>query len=90
MIGSPRSKDGFPSLEERLSMQVSDIGLSDDRTGQLNKSGIFTVRDLLDSTREDLLLLSSSPEGASIEDIYDGLRTIGFVRWREYEVSTQS
>ena len=45
--------------KERLEMSTAEIGLTVRTTNCLEERGIFTVRDLLNCTREDLLAISN-------------------------------
>jgi DNA-directed RNA polymerase subunit alpha len=66
-------------LQERLEMSTAEIGLSVRTTNCLEERGIFTVRDLLNSTREDLLGISNFGE-KTLEEVYLALEGIGFRR----------
>ena len=69
------------SLQERLEMSTAEIGLSVRTTNCLEERGIFTVRDLLNCTREDLLSISNFGE-KTLEEVYSSLESIGFHRPR--------
>jgi len=64
---------------ERLKMSTAEIGLTVRTTNCLEERGIFTVRDLLNSTREDLLSISNFGE-KTLEEVYQALEGIGFYR----------
>jgi DNA-directed RNA polymerase subunit alpha len=66
-------------LRERLDMSTAEIGLSVRTTNCLEEKGIFTVNDLLHSTREDLLSISNFGE-KTLEEVYQALEQIGFYR----------
>ena len=66
-------------LTERLDMSTAEIGLSVRTTNCLEEKGIFTVNDLLHSTREDLLSISNFGE-KTLEEVYQALEQIGFYR----------
>jgi len=66
-------------LRERLDMSTAEIGLSVRTTNCLEERGIFTVNDLLHSTREDLLSISNFGE-KTLEEVYLALEKIGFYR----------
>jgi DNA-directed RNA polymerase subunit alpha len=70
------SQDG---LSERLDMSTAEIGLSVRTTNCLEERGIFTVNDLLNCTREDLLSISNFGE-KTLEEVYKSLESIGFYR----------
>ena len=67
------------SLEERLQMSTAEIGLSVRTTNCLEERGIFTVRDLLNCTRKDLLSISNFGE-KTLEEVFAALETVGFCR----------
>ncbi len=64
---------------ERLEMSTAEIGLSVRTTNCLEERGILTVRDLLNSTAEDLLSISNFGE-KTLEEVYKALEAIGFYR----------
>ena len=66
-------------MQHRLEMSTAEIGLSVRTTNCLEEKGIFTVNDLLHSTREDLLSISNFGE-KTLEEVYKALETIGFYR----------
>ena len=66
-------------LTERLEMSTAEIGLSVRTTNCLEERGIFTVGDLLQCTREDLLSISNFGE-KTLEEVYKALEGIGFYR----------
>lgn len=66
-------------MAEKLEMSTAEIGLSVRTTNCLEERGIFTVRDLLNCTRDDLLSISNF--GAkTLEEVYKSLEGIGFYR----------
>lgn len=67
------------SLESRLEMSTAEIGLTVRTTNCLEERGIFTVRDLLHTTREELLGISNFGE-KTLEEVYKALEGIGFHR----------
>ncbi len=67
------------TLNERLDMSTAEIGLSVRTTNCLEERGIFTVRDLLNCTRKDLLEISNFGE-KTLEEVYLALETVGFYR----------
>lgn len=64
---------------ERLEMSTAEIGLTVRTTNCLEERGIFTVRDLLNCTREDLLSISNFGE-KTLEEVYKALENFGFYR----------
>ncbi len=66
-------------LKTKLEMSTAEIGLSVRTTNCLEEKGIFTVLDLLNCTREDLLGISNFGE-KTLEEVYGALEGIGFYR----------
>ena len=66
-------------LKERLQMSTAEMGLSVRTTNCLEERGIFTVQDLLNCDREDLLGISNFGE-KTLEEVYKALEDIGFHR----------
>ncbi|MCA9199923.1 MAG: hypothetical protein KDA87_20425 [Planctomycetales bacterium] len=74
-----RSDEQNRNMQERLDMSTAEIGLTVRTTNCLEEKGIFTVHDLLNCTREDLLSISNFGE-KTLEEVYHSLETIGFFR----------
>ncbi len=72
-------------LTERLDMSTAEIGLSVRTTNCLEERGIFTVGDLLNCTRDDLLSISNFGE-KTLEEVYSALEGIGFYRRKKREL----
>jgi len=66
-------------LQEKLEMSTAEIGLSVRTTNCLEERGIFTVHDLLNCTREDLLSISNFGE-KTLGEVYKALEGVGFYR----------
>jgi DNA-directed RNA polymerase subunit alpha len=66
-------------LQSRLEMSTAEIELSVRTTNCLEERGIFTVGDLLNCTREDLLSISNFGE-KTLEEVYRALESVGFAR----------
>ena len=66
-------------ISDKLEMSTAEIGLSVRTTNCLEERGIFTVNDLLHSTRADLLSISNFGE-KTLEEVYKALESIGFCR----------
>ena len=64
---------------EKLELSTAEIGLMVRTTNCLEERGIFTVRDLLNTTREELLSISNFGE-KTLEEVYKALEAIGFYR----------
>jgi DNA-directed RNA polymerase subunit alpha len=67
------------SMKDRLEKSTAEIGLAVRTTNCLEERGIFTVDDLLNCTREDLLSISNFGE-KTLEEVYKALENVGFYR----------
>ena len=67
------------NLREKLDLSTAEIGLTVRTTNCLEEKGIFTVRDLLNTTRSELLSISNFGE-KTLDEVYKALETIGFCR----------
>jgi DNA-directed RNA polymerase subunit alpha len=74
-----RTENQVEDLSNRLEMSTAEIGLSVRTTNCLEERGIFTVNDLLNCTREDLLSISNFGE-KTLEEVYKALEGVGFFR----------
>ena len=74
-----RADEESRSMQERLELSTAESGLTVRTTNCLEERGIFTVRDLLKCTREDLLSISNFGE-KTLEEVYLALEGIGFYR----------
>ncbi len=66
-------------MQERLQMSTAEIGLAVRTTNCLEERGIFTVDDLLNCKREDLLSISNFGE-KTLDEVYSALERFGFNR----------
>lgn len=73
------AEEAARGMQEKLEMSTAEIGLTVRTTNCLEEKGIFTVQDLLNSTREDLLSISNFGE-KTLEEVYKSLEGIGFYR----------
>jgi DNA-directed RNA polymerase subunit alpha len=64
---------------QRLELPIAEVGLSVRTTNCLEETGIFTVRDLLNSTPKRLLTISNFGE-KTLEEVYQALEELGFYR----------
>ncbi len=78
-IPLPKDDTKAKDLADKLDMSTAEIGLTVRTTNCLEERGIFTVRDLLHCTREDLLSISNFGE-KTLEEVYKALEGIGFCR----------
>lgn len=85
-IPLPAIDNQADDLAARLEMSTAEIGLSVRTTNCLEERGIFTVNDLLHSTRDDLLSISNFGE-KTLEEVYIALEKIGFFRPSRYEAA---
>ena len=67
------------NMLEKLELSTAEIGLTVRTTNCLEERGIFTVRDLLNTTRVELLSISNFGE-KTLEEVYRSLEAIGFYR----------
>jgi DNA-directed RNA polymerase subunit alpha len=74
-----REEEESRTQKERLEMSTAEIGLTVRTTNCLEERGIFTVRDLLNCTPEDLLSISNFGE-KTLEEVYKALDRMGFRR----------
>ncbi len=74
-----RADEQARMMSERLDLSTAEIGLTVRTTNCLEEKGIFTVRDLLNSTPETLLSISNFGE-KTLEEVYQCLAKIGFLR----------
>jgi DNA-directed RNA polymerase subunit alpha len=75
------AEEATRSMQQRLDMSTAEIGLTVRTTNCLEEKGIFTVRDLLNSTSADLLNISNFGE-KTLEEVYLALEKFGFHRPR--------
>lgn len=75
----PRFDNRSEDLQAKLEMSTAEIRLSVRTTNCLEERGIFTVGDLLNCTREDLLSISNFGE-KTLEEVYRALEEVGFYR----------
>ena len=78
-IPLPKIDTQAEDLTTRLEMSTAEIGLSVRTTNCLEERGIFTVEDLLKTTREELLSISNFGE-KTLEEVYKALESIHFYR----------
>ncbi len=64
---------------EKLERSTAEIGLTVRTTNCLEERGIFTVKDLLNTTRAELLSISNFGD-KTLEEVYRALEQIGFNR----------
>jgi DNA-directed RNA polymerase subunit alpha len=81
-----KAEETARTLRERLEMSTAEIGLTVRTTNCLEERGIFTVRDLLNCTPEDLLGISNFGE-KTLEEVYQALEEFGFPRQKGQLVS---
>ncbi len=67
------------NMREKLELSTAEIGLTVRTTNCLEEKGIFTVHDLLNTSRADLLSINNFGE-KTLEEVYKSLEAIGFFR----------
>jgi DNA-directed RNA polymerase subunit alpha len=73
------AEEASRSMQQRLDLSTAEIGLTVRTTNCLEERGIFTVRDLLNCTADDLLSISNFGE-KTLEEVYLALEKFGFYR----------
>ncbi len=73
------AEEATRSMQQRLDLSTAEIGLTVRTTNCLEERGIFTVRDLLNCTADDLLSISNFGE-KTLEEVYLSLEKFGFHR----------
>lgn len=76
------AEEASRSMQQRLDLSTAEIGLTVRTTNCLEERGIFTVRDLLNCTSDDLLSISNFGE-KTLEEVYLALEKFGFHRPRK-------
>jgi DNA-directed RNA polymerase subunit alpha len=74
-----RAEEQARLMAERLEMSTAEIGLTVRTTNCLEEKGIFTVRDLLNSSPDQLLSIANFGE-KTLEEVYKSLERFGFYR----------
>ena len=74
-----RAEEQSRLMAERLEMSTAEIGLTVRTTNCLEEKGIFTVRDLLNSSPAQLLSIANFGE-KTLEEVYKSLERFGFYR----------
>jgi len=70
-----------------LGLSIAEMGLSVRTTNCLEETGIFTVKDLLQSTPKKLLAISNFGE-KTLDEVYASLESLGFYREGRSTVSS--
>ena len=73
------SEEASRDLQLKLEMSTAEIGLTVRTTNCLEEKGIFTVRDLLNTSRSELLSISNFGE-KTLDEVFSSLEAIGFFR----------
>jgi len=74
-----QSEENSRDQREKLEMSTAEIGLTVRTTNCLEEKGIFSVRELLNCTKDDLLSISNFGE-KTLDEVYSALGSIGFKR----------
>ena len=78
-IPLPIRENTAEDMAAKLGMSTAEIGLTVRTTNCLEERGIFTVKDLVHCTREDLLGISNFGE-KTLDEVYIALESIGLIR----------
>jgi DNA-directed RNA polymerase subunit alpha len=73
------TEENRKKLIEKLDLSTAEIGLTVRTTNCLEEKGIFNVRDLLSTSRAELLSISNFGE-KTLEEVFKSLEAIGFSR----------
>jgi len=73
------TEENRKKLIEKLDLSTAEIGLTVRTTNCLEEKGIFNVRDLLNTSRDELLSISNFGE-KTLEEVFKSLEAIGFSR----------
>ncbi len=73
------TEENRKKLLEKLDLSTAEIGLTVRTTNCLEEKGIFNVRDLLNTSRAELLSISNFGE-KTLEEVFKSLEAIGFSR----------
>lgn len=73
------AEEAARDMAEKLDLSTAEIGLTVRTTNCLEERGIFTVRDLLNTSRSDLLSINNFGE-KTLEEVYKSLEAVGFMR----------
>ena len=73
------TEENRKKLIEKLDLSTAEIGLTVRTTNCLEEKGIFNVRDLLNTSRAELLSISNFGE-KTLDEVYKSLDAIGFSR----------
>ena len=73
------TEENRKKLIEKLDLSTAEIGLTVRTTNCLEEKGIFSVRDLLNTSRAELLSISNFGE-KTLEEVFKSLEAIGFSR----------
>ena len=87
-IPLPKRENTAEDMAAKLDMSTAEIGLSVRTTNCLEERGIFTVRDLVHCSREDLLSISNFGE-KTLDEVYLALESVGLVRKSKMEAVNQ-
>ncbi|MCA9370985.1 MAG: hypothetical protein KC680_03435 [Candidatus Peregrinibacteria bacterium] len=75
----PRIESKDAHIQECLDLALGEIGLNADILNPLNGQGLYTVQDVLEKTREDLLDITNFGD-KKLKRLYASLERIGFFR----------
>ena len=84
-----RAYESSIDLREKLQMSTAEIGLAVRTTNCLEERGVFTVDDLLNCRREDLLSISNFGE-KTLEEVYKALEKFGFYRSSRHKAAVDA
>jgi len=87
-IPLPKRENTAEDMAAKLAMSTAEIGLTVRTTNCLEERGIFTVKDLVHCSREDLLSISNFGE-KTLDEVYLALESVGLVRKSKMQTVSQ-
>ena len=87
-IPLPKRENTAEDMAAKLGMSTAEIGLSVRTTNCLEERGIFTVKDLVNCSREDLLSISNFGE-KTLDEVFLALESVGLYRRSKMDTVSQ-
>ncbi len=87
-IPLPKRENTAEDIAAKLAMSTAEIGLTVRTTNCLEERDIFTVKDLVHCSREDLLSISNFGE-KTLDEVYLALESVGLMRKSKMGTVTQ-
>lgn len=87
-IPLPKRENTAEDIEAKLGMSTAEIGLTVRTTNCLEERGIFTVNDLVQCSRDDLLSISNFGE-KTLDEVFQALESVGLYRRSKMDTVSQ-